>query len=301
MAKKAIKLASALIVSLTFLVFIIVAEIMAIPAVSSIAGIFVGVLLPFVYRFYQDCTDDLPWKSELRNYSRANILKKSDQIRVSFAYLFRVKIDNKYFLVKNGRGTQKYQPIGGAYKFHNTEREFLTNHFCIADDNFIPIDEYSKDDYRLLVPVKQFKKFVTRFDKTPYRENYSDVSREFKEEVVNKGLLKYSHIKYRFCGRHYSRLEMSRHFGCYELLLADVFEVILSDKQEDALRVLLTQKSDDYIFASAEEILTCGIKPGTNMLVENIADHTRKILQQNEQDLIEVTGSKKVYSVSWGV
>lgn len=274
---------------------------MAIPAVSSIAGIFVGVLLPFVYRFYQDCTDDLPWKSELRNYSRANILKKSDQIRVSFAYLFRVKIGNKYFLVKNGRGTQKYQPIGGAYKFHNTEREFLTNHFCIADDNFIPIDEYSKDDYRLLVPVKQFKKFVTRFDKTPYRENYSDVSREFKEEVVNKGLLKYSHIKYRFCGRHYSRLEMSRHFGCYELLLADVFEVILSDKQEDALRVLLTQKSDDYIFASAEEILTCGIKPGTNMLVENIADHTRKILQQNEQDLIEVTGSKKVYSVSWGV
>lgn len=51
------------------------------------------------------------------------ILFKNEEIRVSAAYLFRIKIENKYLLVKGNKISQ-YQPIGGVYKYKKERSDY---------------------------------------------------------------------------------------------------------------------------------------------------------------------------------
>lgn len=129
-------------------------------------------------------------------------------VRISFAYLFRIKIDNKYLLVKNERGTGKYQPVGGVYKFFDNEKTILMNKFKVVDDSKLPLDNFSKNDYRLFVPCKFLKRFINRFNSSlSSREKIDDLSREFCEELGDA--TDWESIKYRYCGRHYTELSMS--------------------------------------------------------------------------------------------
>ncbi|MFR7650579.1 MAG: hypothetical protein ACLUYK_04905, partial [Eggerthella lenta] len=45
-----------------------------------------------------------------------SITKQKKRIRISAAYLFRIKIDERYLLILGGNIDQ-YQPVGGVYKF----------------------------------------------------------------------------------------------------------------------------------------------------------------------------------------
>lgn len=226
------------------------------------------------------------WKKSLKKLQQQGIVKEDDYIRISFAYLFRIKLGDKYFLVKNERGTQKYQPVGGAYKFQEREKRYLENEFSPKDDQGIKIDEKSKNDYRLYIRAKYLKKFVKRFDETSYREQISDLSRELKEELNLTGNSAFSNICYRYCGCHFTDIEYSRAFGCYELLLADIVELNLSKSQEMYLNDLVASRPDKFILTTVQKIKSCGIEAGTEKLLENIADHTVKILQETEPDLI---------------
>ncbi|MBR0171669.1 MAG: hypothetical protein IJQ21_02645 [Lachnospiraceae bacterium] len=59
-----------------------------------------------------------------------------------------------------------------------------------------------------------------------------NVGREFKEELIDTRLLNWSHIEYRYCGRYMSDLRFEKHFQMYELLLADVVELMPTKEQE---------------------------------------------------------------------
>lgn len=39
------------------------------------------------------------------------------QIRFSCAYLFRIKVDGRYFLVRDEQRRNHFQPVGGVYKY----------------------------------------------------------------------------------------------------------------------------------------------------------------------------------------
>lgn len=257
-----------------------------------------GCYLPFTFKKCQDFFDTKSWQSDLRKLRRGGELKSNDRLRISFAYLFRIKVDDKYLLVLNNRGTQKYQPVGGAYQFNEEEKIYLSNKFKFSDDEKIKRDELSRNDYRLNVPVKYIRKFIKRFDKTDNREGVNDLSREFKEELIRTGIIDFKNIKYRYCGRHFSKIQYSRHFNCYELLLADIVELELTDEQCYKLRSLMEKKSKLYRFISSKEIKSCGIYEGTNKLIESIGDHTIKILQETEDELLRVKGSLKSYTIS---
>lgn len=296
--KKIIKTISWTICSILCIFIIILGEYKNICGLSSITGVILGLLVPVVQKSAIDCTDISTWQESLRRLLRGNILKKNDFVRISFAYLFRIKINNKYLLVKSTRGTQKFQPIGGAYKFNNDEQIYLSNHFAVVNDDNIPLDTTSKNDYRLRVPVKYLKKFVKRFDKTRDRENIDDLGREFKEELDLSNMNDFSSIKYRYCGRHFTNIEFSKYFKCYEILLADIVELLPSDEQVKELQRLVDAEQDNYIFATAEEINSCGVKAGTHNLFENIADHSFKILQETELKLISNKRTGKIYNIS---
>ncbi len=294
------KIVIAIILSLlsaALITAIIVGEVYPIVAISSLSGTALGLLLPVNFQKIQDCFDKKKWQPSLRKLWRGKLLKKDSLIRISFAYLFRIQVDGKYFLVKNGRGTQKYQPVGGAYKYNKAEKRILSSEFQIVYDKKIPIDDSSRDDYRFFVYSKDLKAFIKRFDATVDRERVNDLSREFKEEMIQSKIVDFTHIEYRYCGRHFTEILYSRHFQCYELLMADVVDLLLTKEQEDKLRMLMAQPSEEYHFATAEEIKALGVIENSEKLKEIISDHTFKILQETEIELEKTNTTDTTFSI----
>lgn len=277
---------------------ILLFEINAWPAGSSLAGIALGFSLPGLVNSIQDLLDTTNWKTSQRKLKRGRFIEDSTIIRISFAYLYRIKIGNEYLLVKNERGTGKYQPVGGVYKLLGNEKLELRNRYQVKDDNKIPLDRSSRDDYRLRLENRYLRKFVKRFDRKAEREQIYNLSREFKEELIEKGIISWSQITYRFCGRHMTELHFGDHFQCYELLLADVVELVPTPEQEADLERLVKQQSDIYRFATADEITSLGVDTAIGDLRENIADHTLKIIQENEGQLMRISGVGKTYTIN---
>lgn len=288
------------VLSLVSVGVILLFEIKELPAGSSIAGIVLGFSLPGLWHSFQDITDTTGWKTSQRKLKRGGFISDDTIIRISFAYLFRIKIDNRYLLIKNERGTDKYQPVGGVYKLERSEKIELKKRYHVKDDNKVLIDASSRDDYRLRVENRYLRRFVSRFNRQAAREKIDNLSREFKEELVSKGILDWSQITYRFCGRHMTELEFGKHFQIYELLLADIVELIPTDEQEKDLRVLLDQQSDILHFATAEEIMSLGVDTAIGHLKETIGNHTTKTIQEYEGQLMKVPGVNKIYTVDLG-
>ena len=142
------------ILSLIFLGIILLFEIEDWPAGSSIAGILIGFSLPGFAKSIQDLFDTTNWKVSQRKLERGGFISGDTIIRISFAYLYRIKIGNKYLLVKNERGTGKFQPVGGVYKLFDNEKMELKNRYQVKDDNKIPSEDY-EDLKTCLEPVVQ--------------------------------------------------------------------------------------------------------------------------------------------------
>lgn len=294
---KILKVFSLTLLSLVSIVVIFLFEINSWPAGSSIAGIMLGFSLPALMNKIQDLLDTTSWKASQRKLKRGGFITDNATIRISFAYLYRIKVADKYLLVKNERGTGKYQPVGGVYKLKENEKIELKNRYHVKDDNKVSIDNSSRDDYRLRLENKYLRKFVRRFNRVAERERVDNLGREFKEELVKTGIVNWSQITYRFCGRHMTELKFGDHFQIYELLLADVVELIPTAEQEKDLQMLMAKHSDNYRLATAEEILSLGINTATGNLVESIGDHTKKILQENEGQLMKTPDVGKIYTV----
>lgn len=241
----------------------------------------------------KELLDNKNWKSSQRRLKKKGKIEENSKIRISFAYLFRIIVDGKYFLVLNNK-SDKYQPVGGAYKLEKEEAQYLSEKIPVENDDKIPVDETTKGDYRLYVKNKNLRKFVKRFDKTPHRESLDNLSREFQEELFSTNILnknKFGDLIYKYCGRHMTDVQYSNYFDCYELLLADIVEVILNDEQEQLFRDLMEKSDKRYMFATFSDISAGGVMYGTNDLKDKIANHTPKILNENSDKLI----NKKTY------
>ena len=63
------------------------------------------------------------------------------------------------------------------------------------DDDKIPIDGSSKDDYRFRMESKYLRRFVKRFNwKKDEREHIENLVREFREELIETGILDWKQI-----------------------------------------------------------------------------------------------------------
>lgn len=294
---KILKTMGLVIISVAFIGGVLLFEIKKWPVGSSLAGVFLGFSLPALWHSIQDLGDNTSWKVSQRKLERGGVVTDKTIIRISFAYLFRIMVGNKYLLVKNERGTGKYQPVGGVYKLRGNEKIELKNRFQAKDDNKIPIDESSRDDYRLRIENKYLRKFIRRFNRKADREKIDDLSREFREELVGTGIIDWNIITYRFCGRHMTELRYGEHFQIYELLLADIVELLPTAEQEKDLKLLMRDYSDQYCFVTAEEIASLGVNTITGELMEVIGDHTQKIIQENEGQLMRISRVGESYTV----
>lgn len=295
---KILKSVGLIFLSLTMLGIMVLFEVKDLPVGSSIAGIVLGFSFPALVVSFQDISDTIDWKVSQRKLVRGGFLKKDTPVRISFAYLFRIKIGDKYLLVRNARGTEKFQPVGGVYKLFGNEKIALKNLYQVMDDDKISIDESSKNDYRLRLANQHLRRFVKRFDNGASREQLQDLSREFREEMVDTGIVNWNEITYRVCGRYISKLEYGKHFQIYELLLADIVELIPTKDQEKDLELLMKNQSDKYIIATSVEIKALGINTDIGKLSETIADHSTQIIEESEGMLVRIPKYGEIYKVA---
>ena len=99
MKKKLLKCLGWSLLSGILFAVIIVFEINSWPAGNSIAGAFLGLVLPALVKSYQDLSDNTAWKTTQRQLERGKLISDDSIIRISFAYLYRIKVGNKYLLV----------------------------------------------------------------------------------------------------------------------------------------------------------------------------------------------------------
>ncbi|MBW8241899.1 MAG: hypothetical protein ACE37L_09440 [Allomuricauda sp.] len=184
---------------------------------------------------------------------------RKQRIRFSMAYLYRIKVDDKYLLVKNSNFPH-YQLVGGKYKILEGTRSFLQKEFKAIDDPKLPNKDLMKDDFALFIPASKAIKFLDWFNKGEDRE----IShwREFYEELIEgKAKLldkeKFPYINYNFKGRIRTPIKRTPGWDCYEILQYDILDIIPTPEQRQELKKLQEKGDKKYHKWADAELIRC--------------------------------------------
>jgi SMODS-associated NUDIX domain len=180
-------------------------------------------------------------------------------IRFSMSYQYRIKIQDKYLLVKNSNWNH-YQFVGGKYKRLKQTQGFLQSEFEARDDFKLQTSGLMKDDFALFIPAKNAIKFIDWFNKGKGRE----IShwREFYEELI-EGKAKvlsqqnFPYVNYNFIGTVTTPIKRTPGWDCFEILQYDVLELIPNASQEKELELLMNKGDTEYIKWADEELIKC--------------------------------------------
>lgn len=175
-----------------------------------------------------------------------SLIRWNKNIRLSCAYLFRIRYNNKYLLIRGNRIDQ-YQPIGGVYKYYDSFNGLKEN-LELKDESESHF--YENGDLRLVTTGKHLVKFLDWFDTKKNRE--ITVIRELIEELEPSGisienLIKQSQVEYLKTVKE--PITFSTHFQMDKLKIFEIFEVkIPKEILDDVL------KSEHYLPVKAEYI-----------------------------------------------
>jgi hypothetical protein len=236
--------------------------------VSVLTGIIGGAILVLVEAIARD------W-SHLRlvGYS---LWHWREPIRISAAYSFRIVVDGKYLLVRGRRFKNQFQPVGGVYKTNARSAEIL-DQLRVVSDGLFEFDTNLSNDLRVRIPGSKLVPFMRWFNSGRGRE--TSPWREFREELLTTDYLDakvFGCIEYEFLGRQ-SEFRHSRLTDCWELLVADVFELLPTPEQIAELRRAAASPEADYCWVTADAIRQRTTQVGRPE-TEAIADNTRWLL-----------------------
>lgn len=215
----------------------------------------------------------------LKNYFLYKTKYKDTDIRISAAYLIRIKSsENKYLLVKNSKIPNQFQPVGGVYKYKKSGKIFLDK-LKFRDDDVYNVTDESKKDLRIRIRGKYVSKFLKWFKKGKERE--CTTYREFKEELLDTGILsgdifKEENVEMRYITREICDLKYSNHFQCEEILIRDIYEFEPTERQQDDIDSL-EEETAQYRFFTYDEIKRLG-KVSRNKEYR-VGEHTLAILE----------------------
>lgn len=203
---------------------------------------------------------------------------RKQYIRFSMSYLYRIKINDKYLLVKSSNFPH-YQFVGGKYKRLKGTQSFLKTEFEAKDDLKLSTSGLMKHDFALFIPAKNGIKFLDWFAKNKDRE----IShwREFYEELIDvKGKIlskeNFPYVNYNFVGTVTTPVKRTPGWNCYEILQYDILDLIPTKKQEEELMALLEKGDTDYIKWADEELInSLGHCNRSQKQLYKIGDHTK--------------------------
>ncbi|MBU3197389.1 hypothetical protein KPL26_12040 [Clostridium algidicarnis] len=175
------------------------------------------------------------------------------EIRVSISYLFQIKIDGKYLLVKGNR-IEQYQPVGGVFKMLPSFKELKRN-YEITDDARLPIDKTSKDDLRIRIKGKNLIKLLRWFYLRKNRE--VGVHREFYEEMIKTEILGIDSLNSftpEYCKTVNTNIRYSKYFRCKEILIYEIYELDLTPEEEKQILEYVKDNPSKAILATQDDI-----------------------------------------------
>lgn len=114
---------------------------------------------------------------------KTKTLFRNQDVRLSISYLFRIKINGKYLLVKNRKGNY-YQLVGGAYKYYKSSEKVFRKNEVKPDRYFETEHGIAKNDLRFRLPGKNVINIIKWFNSREDRE--TSQWREFCEELLTK-------------------------------------------------------------------------------------------------------------------
>lgn len=208
---------------------------------------------------------------------QCNVRHRGKLLRFSMSYLVRIKVDNKYVLIM-GKRVKRFQPVGGVYKcLHQsiTQLEKLG----VGADEGIPLDEDTEGDLRIMVPAENAVTFLNWFQSEEGRE-YGPW-REFYQELIETKLLpttRFRFVMFRKVKQHQTPILWTKHFGCYEIRVADIFEADLTDDQIQAFREALTNYPANLRSFNEGELCTEGVAAENQ--TANITDSAKWLLDK---------------------
>lgn len=197
----------------------------------------------------------------------------NDDVRLSFSYLFRIEIDGKYVLVKGNRINNRYQPIGGVYKYYDEAKPTLDKFAFKPDVKMKNYDE--TDDLRITIKGKYILKYMNWFLRMEDREY--DPYREFKEELLDSKILpedEFKILKYRKVFVHNNGITFSKYLQCNELLFSDIFELKLTEHQKNLFRQAINNSPDKLCLVSADDIE----RESRDGIINDISNNSRWLL-----------------------
>jgi hypothetical protein len=196
------------------------------------------------------------------------------RLRLSCSYLYQIKVDNHYLLIKS-RKHGRYQPVGGNFKKNKYSHLFLKD-IELAEDDKISCNERTTDDLRLYIKGRNFLKFLKWYN-SPKKEREISYDREFYEELVEPGILPQKLFPYpviNFCKQEIRPISFSKHFQCKEIHIYDIVELITTEEQHNFLRNLKKVNTDSIKWATIETIRHEGYQGVENGSPYHITDHS---------------------------
>lgn len=184
---------------------------------------------------------------------------RKQRIRFSMSYLYRIKVDDKYLLVRNSNFPH-YQLVGGKYKILDGTRSFLQKEFDAIDDPKLPNKDLMKDDFALFIPASKAIKFLDWFNKgedreiSHWREFYEELI-EGKAKILDKE--KFPYINYNFRGRVRTPVKRTPGWDCYEILQYDILDIIPTPGQRQELKRLQDKGDKKYYKWADTELIQC--------------------------------------------
>ena len=227
-----------------------------------------GILLYGILQFLQNIKN-------LKLFFQTQILHRNKKVRLSVAYLFRIKVDGKYLLVKNSR-RNFYQPVGGAFKTLPSSKRIFEK-LKIDSDKLIETDKgIAKGDLRVFTKAVNVIEFIKWFNSKKDRE--TSPWREFCEELLTTKILPkkpFRYIDYEYKGTIQTPL-ITLDSGDKGLFIHEIYDLIPNNEQEDILRNLKsTNNPSDFIWASTGLIERLGHNAETKEYDYEIAQHTK--------------------------
>ncbi len=215
----------------------------------------------------------------LKLYIRTKLLRDKE-IRFSISYQYRIKVNDKYLLVKNSNW-DFYQHVGGKYKRLPVTQKIF-NDYKIKDDLGMKTTGKMKNDLVGYIPAKHAVSFIKWFE---CREN-REIShwREFYEELIEgKGNVlskeNFPYVDYHFAGFIRTPLRKSPVLGCWEILIYDVLDLLPNEAQQTELEMLLNSGDTEYVkWADHDLIQSLGYDSRSKETKYRIAEHTKWVL-----------------------
>ena len=199
------------------------------------------------------------------------------RLRLSFAYLYRIEHKGKFLLIKGNRIKNQFQPVGGVYKYENGAIDFL--HRLNYEDDRTSYNGDLNKDLRIYISGFKLIDFLYWFNLGDNRE--TNYRREFKEELIETGILNYDHLdtlELKKMKSRYSFIHKSPHFKCYELLYADIIRPKFDENGLKAISDLYDKENSNIQWVTDEQIKHLGYDTKTGESNIKISKNSKWLL-----------------------